>query len=141
MKGPQENDIEMKDDRFFVLLILAFNMHCNSVYFWNKSTERAWPYEFTENFLDISLRHVDCIRKMLILQSFLDGYNLCIFAYGQTGSGKTYTMEGHGEEMKHQGIIPRAMKQVFKSVEDFQVCGWTVRRSCSLLRKWKNKNN
>lgn len=29
-----------------------------------------------------------------LIQSFLDGYNVCIFAYGQTGSGKTYTMIG-----------------------------------------------
>lgn len=27
-----------------------------------------------------------------LVQSVLDGYNVCIFAYGQTGSGKTYTM-------------------------------------------------
>lgn len=40
-------------------------------------------------------------------------------------------MEGPQEknkEKKHQGIIPRAMKQVFKSVEDLEVCGWTVRK-------------
>jgi kinesin family protein C1 len=29
-----------------------------------------------------------------LVQSCLDGKNVCIFAYGQTGSGKTYTMEG-----------------------------------------------
>lgn len=29
-----------------------------------------------------------------LVQSVLDGYNVCVFAYGQTGSGKTYTMEG-----------------------------------------------
>ncbi len=27
-----------------------------------------------------------------LVNSVLDGYNVCIFAYGQTGSGKTFTM-------------------------------------------------
>lgn len=27
-----------------------------------------------------------------LVESFLDGFNVCLFAYGQTGSGKTHTM-------------------------------------------------
>ena len=27
-----------------------------------------------------------------LIQSSIDGYNVCIFAYGQTGSGKTFTV-------------------------------------------------
>jgi kinesin family protein C1 len=30
----------------------------------------------------------------LLVQSCVDGFNVCVFAYGQTGSGKSWTMEG-----------------------------------------------
>ena len=30
----------------------------------------------------------------LLIQSCVDGYNVCVFAYGQTGSGKSWTMHG-----------------------------------------------
>jgi len=45
-----------------------------------------------------------------LIQSAVDGYNVCIFAYGQTGSGKTYTMQGNQDE---PGIVPRSIAELF----------------------------
>lgn len=50
-----------------------------------------------------------------LVVSFADGFNACIMAYGQTGSGKTHTMVG-GSGAK-QGMIPRALQQVFAIVD------------------------
>ena len=61
-----------------------------------------------------------------LVQSVLDGYNVCIFAYGQTGSGKTFTMEGDINGRETWGMIPRAMEQVFFSAEELTSKGWKV---------------
>ncbi|XP_042508441.1 kinesin-like protein KIN-14I isoform X2 [Macadamia integrifolia] len=46
-----------------------------------------------------------------LVQSAVDGYNVCIFAYGQTGSGKTFTI--YGSE-SNPGLTPRAIAELFK---------------------------
>lgn len=61
-----------------------------------------------------------------IVNEVLEGFNCTIFAYGQTGTGKTYTMEGdckrsksgpNGELPVGAGVIPRAIKQIFDTLE------------------------
>ncbi|KAK7360418.1 hypothetical protein VNO77_02411 [Canavalia gladiata] len=46
-----------------------------------------------------------------LVQSAVDGYNVCIFAYGQTGSGKTFTI--YGSE-NNPGLTPRAIAELFR---------------------------
>lgn len=48
-----------------------------------------------------------------LIQSAVDGYNVCIFAYGQTGSGKTWTMSGDRTSPTEKGIMPRAFQEIF----------------------------
>lgn len=45
-----------------------------------------------------------------LIQSAIDGYNVCIFAYGQTGSGKTFTIQG---DEKMPGLTPRAITELY----------------------------
>ncbi|KAK1879814.1 Carboxy-terminal kinesin 2 [Dissostichus eleginoides] len=68
----------------------------------------------------------------LLVQSALDGYNVCCFAYGQTGSGKTFTMEG-AEYDEARGVIPRAVTQIFRAAEKLGAQGWEFTFTASFV--------
>ena len=46
-----------------------------------------------------------------LVQSSVDGFNVCIFAYGQTGAGKTFTIQGSESD---PGIAPRSFDELEK---------------------------
>ncbi|KAF9919665.1 hypothetical protein FBU30_010681 [Linnemannia zychae] len=61
-----------------------------------------------------------CVKRMV--DKFMEGYNVTIMAYGQTSSGKTYTMgtgapSAEDRGSTSEGIIPRAMSQLFQEAK------------------------
>ncbi|KAK4887812.1 hypothetical protein RN001_004083 [Aquatica leii] len=67
-----------------------------------------------------------------LIQSVMDGYNVCVFAYGQTGSGKTYTMQGDTRN-DDLGLIPKSVDLIFQLVDKYQLLGWTYTVEVSFL--------
>lgn len=70
-----------------------------------------------------------------LVQSALDGYNVCIFCYGQTGSGKTHTMSSA------DGMIPRAVTQIYESAKNLEEKGWTYNMVGSFVEVYNENIN
>ncbi|KAL2411120.1 Kinesin-like protein klpA [Exophiala dermatitidis] len=68
-----------------------------------------------------------------LIQSALDGYNVCIFAYGQTGSGKTFTMSSD------DGMIPRALRQIYSTSKELESRGWKYTMEGSFIEVYNEE--
>ncbi|CAH1251043.1 KIF9 [Branchiostoma lanceolatum] len=64
-----------------------------------------------------------------MVTSTLDGYNGTLMCYGQTGAGKTFSITGATEGFYQRGIIPRAIAQTFREVDERVEQAITVRIS------------
>jgi hypothetical protein len=53
-----------------------------------------------------------------LVQGCFKGYNGTVLAYGQTGSGKTFSTMGIPHDEEEEGIIPRAVRQIFGFLKD-----------------------
>ncbi|KAG7238350.1 hypothetical protein INR49_031066 [Caranx melampygus] len=85
--------------------------------------DKAFTYDFVFDIDSEQHRiYQACVYKLI--EGCFEGYNATVFAYGQTGSGKTYTM-GTGFDMsltpQEQGIIPRAVHQLFEGIQNRRV--------------------
>ncbi len=70
-----------------------------------------------------------------LVQSALDGYNVCIFCYGQTGSGKTFTMSAN------DGMIPRAVHQIYDTAKSLEEKGWRYTMEGSFIEVYNENLN
>lgn len=70
-----------------------------------------------------------------LVQSALDGYNVCIFCYGQTGSGKTYTMSSD------DGMIPRAVHQIYETAQSLEEKGWHYKMTGNFVEVYNENLN
>ncbi|KAJ5589730.1 hypothetical protein N7450_003702 [Penicillium hetheringtonii] len=70
-----------------------------------------------------------------LVQSALDGYNVCIFCYGQTGSGKTYTMSSQ------DGMIPRAVHQIYETAQGLEEKGWRYKMAGNFVEVYNENLN
>ena len=74
-----------------------------------------------------------------LVQSALDGYNVCVFSYGQTGSGKTWTMQGNVNDSKTRGLIPRSVEQIVKSADKMRADGFEFKLIGQFLEIYNEK--
>uniref|UniRef100_A0A9J7Y5K7 Kinesin family member 7 n=1 Tax=Cyprinus carpio carpio TaxID=630221 RepID=A0A9J7Y5K7_CYPCA len=103
---PEEKRVTLGNDRHF---------HCDFVFEENSTQEDVYT---------------ECVQPLI--EAFFHGFNATVFAYGQTGSGKTYTIgESNISAFRddEQGIIPRAVAEIFKLLDENDLTDFSVRVS------------
>ena len=100
-----------------------------------KDTTTAYAYSFDRVFGPASQNSEVFEEISQLVQSALDGYNVCIFCYGQTGSGKTYTMSSA------DGMIPRATAQIWDEAQRLQEKGWRYNIEGSFVEVYNETYN
>lgn len=84
-----------------------------------KNRQKKWKFGFDHVFSPDHKQTDVWTATEPLVQSAIDGYNVCIFAYGQTGSGKTYTMIG-GSSKEEKGIIFRGVEKIFQAKQELE---------------------
>lgn len=75
------------------------------------SMRKKTEYEFDYVFNQRANQQEIYDEVSMLINNITHEKNVCIISYGQTNSGKSYTIEGND---KYPGIVPRAIKEIFK---------------------------
>jgi kinesin family protein C1 len=100
-----------------------------------KDITSAYSYSFDRVFGPAAQNGEVFEEISQLVQSALDGYNVCIFCYGQTGSGKTHTMSSL------DGMIPRATAQIYAEAQRLEEKGWRYTMQGSFIEVYNETYN
>ena len=109
---------------------ILINNDSISIYQENKP-EKNFEYDYI--FEQKSTQNDVYEEVTLLIQSMVQGNNICIIAYGQTCTGKTYTIQG--PDSKNPGIAPRAAKELFHILSIFSKSNYfeSIRLSLTII--------
>lgn len=98
-------------------------------------SRKNYPFEFDRVFVPGSQNEEIFGEISQLVQSALDGYNVCIFCYGQTGSGKTHTMSSD------DGMIPRATHMIYDTITKLKEKSWEYTMEGSFVEVYNEELN
>ncbi|KAM5384792.1 hypothetical protein ACJA88_002639 [Fusarium oxysporum] len=98
-------------------------------------TRKNYPFEFDRVFVPGTQNQEIFGEISQLVQSALDGYNVCIFCYGQTGSGKTHTMSSN------DGMIPRATHMIYDTITKLKEKSWEYTMEGSFVEVYNEELN
>lgn len=125
-------DLDFPDEKTSAQISVKGPEEKNSL---GKVTTKIYPFEFDRVFTP-QIQNDEIFGEISqLVQSALDGYNVCIFCYGQTGSGKTHTMSST------DGVIPRATKMIYETVHKLKEKSWTYTMEGNFIEVYNEELN
>jgi kinesin family protein 4/21/27 len=107
------------------------------------SGDKGKVYTFDSIFHDGDSQESVYRQVSSLVDKVTEGFNATILAYGQTGSGKTHTMGSAstvaGEDGAEEGVIPRALAQLFTRVEQREALGDQVQVNIGFLEIYQEE--
>jgi kinesin family protein C1 len=128
----EEAKMLFPDDKTSAEIVLAGPEEKSSL---GQVTRKNYPFEFDRVFVPGTQNQEIFGEISQLVQSALDGYNVCIFCYGQTGSGKTHTMSSN------DGMIPRATHMIYDTITKLKEKSWEYTMEGSFVEVYNEELN
>lgn len=130
--GSEQAGISYPDEKTSTEILLAGPEERSSL---GVVSRKNYPFEFDRVFTPAVQNEEIFGEISQLVQSALDGYNVCIFCYGQTGSGKTYTMSSE------DGMIPRATHMIYDTMTKLKEKSWEYTMEGSFVEVYNEELN